>query len=182
MEAAGDGPLDGAEPAVVRLPSGNTIRAKGRIDRVDETAPSRYAVWDYKLGSGYGYEPNKPFHGGRRVQNVLYLQMIEAALRQRIDPKADVVRFGYFFPGIRAHGRRIDWDAGTLSPGLAMLERLCSLIAAGAFHATDGHDDCTFCDYKPICGDYERVAAHTKALLERGDLPVLVHFRELRKS
>jgi ATP-dependent helicase/nuclease subunit B len=149
---------------------------------VDETGPSRYAVWDYKLGSGYGYDQTKPFSGGRRVQSVLYLHMIEAALRNRIDPQAVVERFGYFFPGIRAHGRRVAWPADMLTPGMTMLDHLCSLIAAGAFHATDAHDDCTFCDYQPLCGDYETAAAHTQTLLARGDLPVLVHFRELRKG
>jgi ATP-dependent helicase/nuclease subunit B len=182
MEAAGESPLDGAEPAVVRLPSGSTIRTKGRIDRVDETAPSRYAVWDYKLGSGYGYNNNDPFCRGRRVQNVLYTQMIEAALRQKIDPRAEVVRFGYFFPGIRAHGRRVDWDAEILSPGMAMLERLCSIIAAGAFHATDLKTDCDWCDYRSVCGDVQGAASHTQLLLARDDIPVLVHFRELRNG
>jgi RecB family exonuclease len=182
MNATLEGPLDGAEAAIVSLGGGRAIRAKGRIDRVDQTGPSRYAVWDYKLGSGWGYQQTDPFCRGRRVQSVLYVQMIEAALREMIDPQAVVERFGYFFPGIRAHGHRVAWTADLLAPGLAMLERLGSLIAAGAFHATDHKDDCRWCDYQEVCGDYEGAAAHTRVLLERGDLPVLAHFRELRNG
>jgi ATP-dependent helicase/nuclease subunit B len=181
-ESAETSLLDGAEPAVVRLPGGTSIRVKGRIDRVDQLEANSYAVWDYKLGSGYGYETRDPFCCGRRVQNVLYIHMIEAALRAKVDPEAKVVRFGYFFPGLRAHGRRVAWDSDVLAPGTAMLERLCSLIAGGAFHATDKVDDCRYCEHKSMCGNIDATVEHTRLLLARGDLPVLNNFRELRNG
>jgi ATP-dependent helicase/nuclease subunit B len=179
METEEVGPLDAADPGIVSLPGGKTIRAKGRIDRVDEVGPSCFSVWDYKLGSGYGYEQSNPFCGGRRVQNVLYVQMIEAALREKIDPEATVVQFGYFFPSIRAHGRRVVWNTAPLAAGMAMLERLGSLIAAGAFHATDKTDDCRYCDYCEVCGDVDGVVAHTRLLLDGGVFPIVAHFGDL---
>ena len=179
---AGGNPLDDKEPSTVSLPNGKSIRARGWIDRVDETSAGRYAIWDYKTGSGYGYDRVDPFRQGRRVQSVLYLRMIEAAVRTKLDPNAIVERFGYFFPGIRAHGLRIDWDAHTLSAGLEVLERICNSIEAGAFLATDDSDDCRFCDYSSICHNVDQVTGHSKALLDRNDLALLKHFQELRRG
>ena len=179
---AGGSPLDDKEPATVSLPNGELIRARGRIDRVDETDVSRYSVWDYKLGSGYGYDQKDPFRQGRRVQSVLYLRMIEAALRKRLDPQAIVERFGYFLPGIRAHGRRVDWDAGALAAGMAILTRLCASVENGAFVATNEKDDCRHCEYASICRDVNRVTSQSQGLLDRDDLVPLAHFRELRRG
>ena len=179
---AGGSPLDEKEPSTVSLPNGKSIRARGWIDRVDETDVSRYAVWDYKVGSGYGYDRVDPFRQGRRVQSVLYLQMIEAALRKNLDPKAIVERFGYFFPSIRAHGLRVDWDADTLANGTTILERLCTSVEDGAFVATNDKDDCRYCDYASICRDVNRVTSQSKGLLDRDDLVPLRHFRELRRG
>lgn len=180
--AAGGGPLDEKEPMNVTLSNGRSIRTRGQIDRVDETDADRYAVWDYKIGSAYGYDRVDPFRQGRRVQSVLYLRMIETALRRKLGPKAMVERFGYFFPGIRAHGLRVDWDADTLSSGLGILERICTSIEKGAFVATDNLDDCRYCDHASICRDVSQVTSHTKSLLDRDDLVPLRHFRELRRG
>jgi RecB family exonuclease len=179
---AGGSPLDDVEPVTMRLPGGNSIRAKGQIDRVDEIGSHKYSIWDYKAGSSYGYSVADPFRQGRRVQNILYLHLIETALRSKIDPAAVVERFGYFFPGVRAHGLRVDWDARTLSSGLAILDRLCAGIAEGAFVATNNKDDCRFCDYASVCRDVDSVTSHSHQLLKRDDLPTLRHFRELRRG
>jgi ATP-dependent helicase/nuclease subunit B len=181
-QVTGGSPLDQPTPTLVTLPSGRAIRTRGQVDRVDETGAGRYAIWDYKIGSGYGYDRLDPFRQGRRVQSVLYLRMIEMAVRQKLDPAAIVERFGYFFPSIRAHGLRIDWDARTLSRGLEILERICESIEAGAFVATDNTDDCRYCDYASICRNVERVTSHSKALLDRNDLVPLRRFRELRRG
>jgi ATP-dependent helicase/nuclease subunit B len=164
------------------LPSGNSIRTRGQIDRLDETDRQRYAVWDYKLGSGYGYDQADAFRQGRRVQSILYLRMIESALREKLDPEAIVERFGYFFPGVRAHGLRIDWEVDKLAAGMTTVERLCSLVADGTYPATDNVDDCRYCDYATICGDVQRVTAQSKEMLERDDLVRLRRFRELRRG
>ncbi|HEV3003017.1 MAG TPA: PD-(D/E)XK nuclease family protein, partial [Pirellulales bacterium] len=175
-------PLDRSDPVRLDLPSGKSIHAHGKIDRIDETGPLRYAVWDYKVGGGHGYDPADPFRQGRRVQSVLYLRMIETVLREKVDPQAMVEQFGYFFPGHRAHGLRMAWNADQLQPGLATLERLGSLVAEGAFSATDDVGDCRYCDYKPICRDIQRVTSQSKNLLEQIDLVPLRHFRGLRRG
>ena len=179
---AGGSPLDDKEPITVTLPGGRLIRTRGQVDRIDETNASRFAVWDYKVGSGYGYDASDPFRQGRRVQSVLYLRMIETALREKLDRHAVVEKFGYFFPGIRTHGLRIDWDAATLSGGMAILEQICNAMECGAFVATDDEDDCRFCDYAAICRDTNAVTSHSQSLLDRDDLTPLRHFRELRRG
>jgi PD-(D/E)XK nuclease superfamily len=179
---AGGTPLDRGEPTTLDLESNRSIHALGQVDRVDELGPGRYSILDYKVGSGYGYDRVKPFRQGRRVQSILYLRMIETIMREKLDPSARVEQFGYFFPGVRAHGLRIHWDAAVLAPGLAILDRLCSTIAAGAFVATNNKDDCSYCDYRTICRDVDRVTAQSKVLLERDDLIPLKAFQELRRG
>lgn len=180
--AAGGSVLDDPEPVQVVLPSGKSIRVKGQIDRVDETGEHRFAVWDYKMGSGYGFEPSDPFRQGRRLQSVLYLQMMGTALRAKHDSAATVERFGYFFPGLREQGLRVAWGADELAAGVATLEHLCSLVAEGAFPATNNVDDCKFCDYKSVCRDTKSVAAQSQRLLEQDHILPLLHFRELRRG
>jgi ATP-dependent helicase/nuclease subunit B len=183
MERVGGGsPLDDKEPVSIVLPNGKSIRAKGRADRVDETGTRRFAVWDYKLGSAYGYDANDPFIQGRRTQSILYLNMIEAAIRKKLNPKAVVERFGYFFPTTRALGLRYDWDAKTLATGMTILEHLCLLIADGAFLATNTADDCKFCDYQSICRDVHGVTRQSKTFLNGPEFPPLQHLRELRNG
>jgi ATP-dependent helicase/nuclease subunit B len=153
---------------------------QGRIDRIDELTETSFAIWDYKVGSGYGYDQLDPFRQGRRVQSVLYVRMIESALRDKLDPSAVVAQFGYFFPSIRARGLRVHWKALELAAGLRVVERLCDAIRDGAFPATNKVEDCKFCDYSSICRDVNRVTTRSEELLARDDLIPLRHFRELR--
>jgi len=183
MERVGSGsPLDDEEPVSISLPNGKAIRAKGRVDRVDETGPNHFSVWDYKLGSAYGYDAKDPFIQGRRTQSVLYLKMMETAIRKKLAPKAVIERFGYFFPTIRALGLRYEWDAKTLATGLTILERLCLTLADGAFLATNNQDDCKFCDYQSVCRDTHGVTWQSKTFLDGTDFPPLHHLRELRNG
>jgi RecB family exonuclease len=183
LRSVADGtPLDDEQPLSLSLPGGGAILLRGQIDRVDELAAATFGVWDYKISSGYGYAAGDPFQQGRRVQSALYLGMIEAALRARLDAQARVASFGYFFPSVKARGLRIAWPADALAEGLATVERLCRLIAAGAFPATHKLDDCTYCDYRGVCGDLAQATRASADLLERSDLVPLTAFRELRRG
>jgi ATP-dependent helicase/nuclease subunit B len=180
-DPVGDGtPLDRAEPIAIVLPGGERILLRGQVDRIDELAAASFALWDYKISSGYGYDAANPFRQGRRVQNALYLHLIEKALKSQHDSQAHVASFGYFFPSVKTRGLRIEWPAAALADGLPIVERLCQLIAAGAFPATSSRDDCTFCDYQSVCGDVGAVTAVSQQLLARTDLVPLAPYRELR--
>ncbi len=75
--------LDCSEPIALDLSDGRVIRMGGRIDRVDKLlvdGSERYAIWDYKSGSDFGFSQEDPFHFGRKLQPFLYVGM----LRHRI--------------------------------------------------------------------------------------------------
>jgi ATP-dependent helicase/nuclease subunit B len=178
------GPLDDPKPVPIKLPGGQIIHAAGRIDRIDEStgSPGVYSVWDYKTGSSARYDASQPFQQGRVVQNVLYALLAETALRRKVTRRVHVERCGYFFPGTRDVGLRIAWTWDELSAGQDVLERLCRLIASGAFLATDKADDCEYCEYRSVCGDIPAVTACSRELLNRSDIVVLQPLTELRRG
>src|SRR5262249_39896131 len=89
--------------------------------------------------------------------------------------------FGFFFPGDRDRGRRIEWTPGELEVGRAILDKVCRTIGSGAFLSTDNwKDDCTFCDYRRICGDVKAVAAASRLKLDNPQNVLLQPFLELR--
>jgi len=176
-------PLDTPEPCAVPLPRGGRILVRGRLDRIDEVGPPgahHFAIWDYKMGSDYKYMKNPPYSHGRVMQHVLYRALAEARLRDVVDPGADVVVLGYFFPGPTTMGTRLAYDADRLTEGPALLERLVAVAAARAFVATTDVDDCRVCDFRPICGDVETVCARARAKVVNEDNGALEPFRELR--
>ncbi|GAG14721.1 unnamed protein product, partial [marine sediment metagenome] len=141
LKPEGDGTdLDQGSPVIIVLADNREIRVRGRVDRVDEISTEkgvRYVVWDYKTGGSYGFDERDPFRGGRKIQSVLYLAMIEDRLREKVSPDAVVERFGYFFPNVREHGRRISWSARDLAGGIEIVTRLCDMISGGCFPFTD---------------------------------------------
>ena len=180
--------LDSPEPVEIRLPGGKTIRARGRIDRVDAVPGSetkRFTVWDYKTGSTWrftekGRKREDPFHQGRLVQSALYLALAEARLRETVSPGASVSRFGYFFPAVSAHGERIQWEARELAAGGNVIARLCEMIAKGCFPCTDDGGDVRFSDFQEAFGLLDRAARAVRRKLENLQNEALSPFRDLR--
>ena len=175
--------LDTPFPSKVPLPSGRLLRARGRIDRIDrigDEGAHLYAVWDYKMGSDYKYVKDPPFSQGRVIQHVLYRALAEERLKEVISPDAKVVIMGYFFPGPRTLGTRIAFNDDQLVGGGEILDDLATIAASGAYLATNNSDDCRFCDYRPICGDYEKVCAQAEAKLQKEQNTSLEPFRRLR--
>jgi ATP-dependent helicase/nuclease subunit B len=183
MEADAEGnPVDSPEPLEIELPGGKAVRTRGYIDRIDELGDPgslRFAVCDYKTGSGYGYERDDPFRQGRRIQNLIYMTQAQLRLGE-CHPGAEVASFQYFFPSTREHGERIEWDAGTLASGMAVLEKLCEMLARGCFPFADNKSDVSISDYRPYFGDIEANAEAIKAKLCNTDNENLAPFRELR--
>jgi ATP-dependent helicase/nuclease subunit B len=181
------GPLDRAEPAVVPVGPDKSIRACGyidRIDRVGDPSEQTYAVWDYKSFSPTKYDRPDPFWQGRIVQHALYLAMATTCLREKVSPQARVTQFGFFFPGTRGRGRRLQWTPDQLAAGAEVMGRLCAIIAGGAFLATNnarnGFEDCRHCDYVGICGDLRATVAASQHKLANPANTTLEPFRQLR--
>jgi ATP-dependent helicase/nuclease subunit B len=187
MKGVGDSPPTDSDDVIpVVLPNGKTIRARGRVDRIDRLgrgAVATFRIWDYKTGSDFSYERSDPFRQGRLIQPALYLTMVEHRLRKAVAPDAQVSHFGFFFPGLKSHGIRIDWPRERLAEGGLYLERLCQVIANGAFLATDNYEqDCKFCEYQCICGDVREVSAASERKLANPENTLLQPFRELRTN
>ncbi len=183
VEKTGAGnPVDLEEPLELTLPDGKRIVVRGRIDRIDRVKASSgdaFLVCDYKTGSADAYDPADPFKGGRCVQNYLYRLMAESCLR-RVHPEAEVAGFEYFFPGTRAHGERICWEAGILAEGQRVVHDICLSIAAGCFPASDEAKDMEYSDFLLALWDIEEAAASTRRKMENEANRALEHFRRLR--
>ncbi|HUE77412.1 MAG TPA: PD-(D/E)XK nuclease family protein [Longimicrobiales bacterium] len=136
--------FDGEPPAVLEL-DGGTVRLRGAIDRVDREAGGLVVI-DYKTGGTDRYErKHGTFHGGRRLQNVLYSAVARALLG------SDVGRMEYHFPTRKGGNEIIAYSGEELRRGLGLVERLLEMAAGGQFLPTDNPDDCRFCDYAPVC-------------------------------
>ena len=182
---SGDGdstPIDSDQPATIALPGGGSFRTRGRIDRIDNMGGGQFSICDYKTGSAWKFDEKKPFQQGRVVQNALYVAMIEPVLKQHFGPATEVAEFNYFFPSQKVWGRRIGWTGQELAEGLPTIERLCNLIASGAFVPTDDINDCGYCDFKTACGDLNALTKASKTKIDNEQHLQLVPLRELRRS
>jgi len=181
----GGTPLDSTEPAEVALPGGGKIRARGRIDRIDEIPspdPPAFSIWDYKTGSTYKYRNEKdPFNQGRVIQHALYILMAEPRLKELFGNDASVAFFGYFFTNTYTRGERIHYPRERLELGAGVIENICRTISNGAFLATDDNSDCRYCDYIEICSDTETVAENASRKLDNSTIEMLESYRELRR-
>ena len=188
VEAAGAGtPFDCDAPVEVPLAPGETIRLRGRIDRIDvrvAAAGQAYSLWDYKSGSGFGFpsmSDKDPFAGGRKLQHGLYVVMLRTRLADPACPVAggEVERFGYFFPTRAGKGRRLEWTADQLAECTQLVRQLADIARQGAFLPTADSADCTHCDFLSVCGDAARVT-HEAARMVAASEPLRGLFGVLR--
>jgi hypothetical protein len=113
------------------------------------------------------------------VQSFFYLALVESRIRD-CHPGADVISFGYFFPGTAGHGERIEWCREELVEGMQVLASLCEMLSLGSFPFTDNDRDVKYSDYRAAFGDIERTLRQTKLKLANAQNGALSPFRELR--
>ena len=181
--ARGDEPLGSPDPVEIRTPGG-TFLLQGQIDRIDETSPGRYAVWDYKSGGDWAFKEeeraSKPLNGGRRLQHALYRRAAAALLARAGTPAAEVTS-GYFLTTRKGRMQRFELDARPADVD-ATLDDLFALVASGSFPHSADESDCRFCAFRSICGDVAAAAARaeTKRDSERAD-PLLAPLRAIQR-
>jgi len=178
--------LNAPDPVAVELPGGGTISGVARIDRIDRNG-SVFTVYDYKSGSYMRpYDADDRFQQGRLVQHVLYMVVVEAVLRSKLDPAAQVKEFRFLFPGVRASGREIPFGRDIVEPGLRVIKSLCRLPADGVFLPTDDVDDCRYCEYRSGCqavkADLGSLCAASGRKIDNPDNTTLEPFVELRRD
>ncbi len=185
MEEEPRSAIDCQEPVTLTLSDGRIMRLRGRIDRIDRldiNGSEHYAIWDYKSGSAWGFDQANPFQGGRKLQPFLYVGMLRHRIAAMGGLADAVTSFGYFFPSAKAEGRRIEWTYGELRTGDAVLRRIFDLIQRGVFIATDNAQDCTYCNYRSVCNDFEWVTRQAKAkATDPGNRETLLPWIELRE-
>jgi hypothetical protein len=159
-------PLGSKEPVEVRTGRGSFL-LQGQIDRIDETAPGQYAVWDYKSGGDWSFKEEdrraRPLRGGRLLQHALYRRAATALLTRTGTPPEKVVS-GYFLPTRKGRMQRFPLEVDDADVD-ETLDDLFDLVASGSFPHTADPGDCRFCPYATICGRVGVTAA--EAALKR---------------
>lgn len=145
----------GTEGAVpVSFPAGGgEVRLRGRIDRVDRSAPEgSLRVVDYKSGRSDPDDMDQRMRGGRKVQLALYLWAARA-LYPGQRPVEGVYEF-FTEEGGHRSVRHSTPDAASADGTREALSRVLGAVVSGAarglFPAMAG--GCLFCDYKALCG------------------------------
>lgn len=146
---------NGLPPVELLLKSGETVRLRGMIDRVDINPDgSKIIVIDYKFGSSYPYyDMNKdPLGAGKHLQLPVYALAADEAL----DHPGNITAL-YWFASTRGKFER---KAVTLADCEKAFFRFVELIASGIgqglFPANPGtidgrNENCTYCDFDRIC-------------------------------
>lgn len=139
--------FDDVEAATIRLLPEGEVRLRGAIDRLDgapEGGPT--VVVDYKTGSAYNADRDTGlFHGGRRLQNVLYTMAVHDLLDR------PVARMEYQYATQRARNSVLAFEADQLRAGPFVVGRMMDGVAAGHFVPTDDPQDCKWCDFSAVC-------------------------------
>ena len=146
-----DEPLRSDEPITIDLGGGLTFRVVGRIDRIDQIAPSTFEIVDYKTGGYWPQDWEGTFAGGRRLQHALYGLAAVELLRRR-DRSARVAGAHYYFSSAKGLQTRKTIAAPARDRLAAVLGDLRAVIASGLFiHAADDRA-CKWCDFGHACG------------------------------
>jgi ATP-dependent helicase/nuclease subunit A len=169
--------FDSRQPVSLRLGGDRKLRLRGYIDRIDidgrEGVTNGYTIIDYKKGSSTrfkksGENPLAVFDKGRRLQHGLYVLMVRHVVPEIGGDAGHVTQFSYLFPGAATHGERLEWTAEQLAGVDTLVDKLCGVVAAGAFLPTTVAKDCDFCDFLDVCGGSATVGAGRKLLHDDG--------------
>jgi RecB family exonuclease len=117
-----------AETGVMNLQDGQSLQARGRIDRIDQHSDGSYSIWDYKTGSTSRFDVGDPLQNGETLQWALYAAVYE-------ELKGEEVReAGYFFTSTREMGHRLGFRPAAYRSDLEnILQQLSSLARSGSF-------------------------------------------------
>ena len=148
--------VEGADPVVLDLPDGRSLRFRGVADRVDRADDGRWIVVDYKTGKGDKYRDldADPFLGGTTLQLGLYSE----AAHQLLGGDAAAAYY-WLVDDPQSATRGYDWAADRRAQFVDLVAAMVEGIDSGVFAASPGefnqwskaHDNCRYCDYDRVC-------------------------------
>ena len=135
---------DDSPPVEVTV-GGGSISVQGAVDRVDRDEDGLH-ILDYKTGSPYRFTPaSAVFHGGRRMQHVIYAEVAERLLGE------DVADIAYVFPTATGRNEERRFTRESVRPGLELLGVMLDQVASGRLLPTNDKEDCQVCDFRSVC-------------------------------
>lgn len=150
----------GRDPASVDAPVPTSIglALRGSIDLVEASGDGRVRATDYKTGKAK-VEPGSIISGGTSLQPVLYALVLEHLLAG-----SDVEGGRLYYCTTRGDFRDVSvpLDDAARAAGRALADTLRHHFDRGFFPAAPNKGECTWCDYKSVCGPYEEQRARKK--------------------
>ena len=160
----------GSASVELSLPDGETLKFRGRIDRIDEVEGQKLAiVIDYKSGSSSSYDDMKddPLGAGTHLQLPVY-----ALAARQLSAEADDVLAAYWFVTNRGNFRREEVFLSAIEDRfIEVIETIASNITKGVFPANPGASsgrdggprNCSYCDFDRVCPSNRRLLWERKS-------------------
>jgi CRISPR/Cas system-associated exonuclease Cas4 (RecB family) len=127
---------------------------RGSIDLVEESAEGTIRATDYKTGKVRAKEGETVIGGGLTLQPVLYAMALE-----RFFP-GKLVEGGRLYYCTAAAGFQAVWvplDEEARAGASAVVNTVARALEEGFLPAAPAKNECTYCDYKVVCGPYEEM-------------------------
>jgi ATP-dependent helicase/nuclease subunit B len=160
--------LDEAEPVIIPLPDGRSVRFRGKADRVDRATDGRWIVLDYKTGAGRKYRElaDDEFLAGTTLQLGLYAE----AARQRLGGDAAAAYYWMVDEAARFEAHGYAWTPERRARFVDLLATMVDGIDRGVFPAVPGEYDnfrnaysgCRYCAFDEVCPSDRGVYAEAK--------------------
>lgn len=155
------------EPFLLDMGEDLTLPMRGYIDRIDETAPHQYKIYDYKTGSVTKYHKHDYFGGGTLLQHALYAWAAEQWLRRSgSDPEAEVSEAAYVFPTEKGAGQEVTLPQNKRKQTQQLLQHMLKAMEQGTFPPTDDARQCEWCDFQTVCGNHAVYMKEKHAAME----------------
>ena len=161
---------EGSSPVELALPDGETLRFRGRIDRVDEVVGKKVAVViDYKSGSSSRFDDMKddPLGAGTHLQLPVY-----ALAAKKLATETEDVLAAYWFVTNRGNFKLSEVRLSEINERFnEVVATIASNIKKGLFPANPGTmnsfdggpANCAFCDFDRVCPSNRRLMWERKS-------------------
>lgn len=150
-------------PLQLKISDEWSLPIKGFVDRVDEVAPHRYKIYDYKTGNPRKFKQNECFSGGTQIQLPLYGLAVEQWMKESgVDGQAQVVESAYLFPTERGMGEEVSRPQNRREDLKALLVTTIGAMKQGLYPPANDSKQCTWCDYNAVCGSHAELFAYKR--------------------